>query len=293
MQSEGQEWLRHRRVANPVFNERSNKMVWDVSVEQALDLLSHWNLTSTNQTTSINTMGHDFMSIALHVISAIGFGIPMFFSTDKTASLPRPPFTNRTPEKGYSYTFAEALHFISFNITIHAAMMGGMLPAWIPKSLLAVYKKHKAVHHDFSRYLQSMIKGAQESLTMSSTASSSSRTSETRDYMTHNLLNVMVANSVNQAAGGNGKNKPLTPEELSGDVFVFMLAGHETTAQALNYAFLAMALEDDLQDWIAGKMNEETKDLPKDPREWSYEETYEKLNAAKYLMVCVNQTATK
>lgn len=69
------------------------------------------------------------------------------------------------------------------------------------------------------------------------------------------LLSAMV--SANEAAKSEvgekpvqGRPKYLTEEELWGNVFVFNLAGYETTASALSFALPYMAAYPEVQQWM-------------------------------------------
>ncbi|PCD42731.1 hypothetical protein AU210_005257 [Fusarium oxysporum f. sp. radicis-cucumerinum] len=66
--TEGDDWVRHRRITTPPFNERNSALVWDESKRQATDMLKMW---ASNPKGVVNPQS-DTMVLALHVLTAAG-----------------------------------------------------------------------------------------------------------------------------------------------------------------------------------------------------------------------------
>ena len=49
--------------------------------------------------------------------------------------------------------------------------------------------------------------------------------------------------------------KPLTVDEILGNVFVFNFAGHNTTPISLAYSMMLLVAHSDVQDWTAEELN--------------------------------------
>lgn len=73
----------------------------------------------------------------------------------------------------------------------------------------------------------------------------------------------------------------LTDEEISGNLFIFTMAGFETTANTLGFSVTLLAAHPEIQDWI----REELQTLDADPSTWSYEEVFPKCRRTLALMV--------
>ncbi|RAK74326.1 cytochrome P450 [Aspergillus fijiensis CBS 313.89] len=57
------------------------------------------------------------------------------------------------------------------------------------------------------------------------------------------------------AGSGNGSRDYLSPDEIRGNVFLFLFAGHETTANTLLYAVYLLAIFPGWQDWVGQEMD--------------------------------------
>lgn len=71
--TEGQIWKAHRRITNPPFSEKNNRLVWAEAIFQAQSMIDSWMHGGTRSRTIAN-IGEDSMRLALHVISRAGFG---------------------------------------------------------------------------------------------------------------------------------------------------------------------------------------------------------------------------
>ena len=101
MTTEGQEWVRHRRLTAAIFNERNNKLVWNETRRQAEDMTQIWAASPHGFTNP----GRDSMLLALHVLTGAGLGKSYKFGDGL-----------RTPAAGHNMTYADALGIILGNI---------------------------------------------------------------------------------------------------------------------------------------------------------------------------------
>ena len=77
--------------------------------------------------------------------------------------------------------------------------------------------------------------------------------------------------------------KPLSIDEILGNVFVFNFAGHDTTAISLAYSMLLLVAHPEIQDWIAEELNFY---LDSDESEtWSYEVVFPRLKRCLAVLV--------
>lgn len=73
--SEGAEWRRHRRIANPSFNESNNRLVWDTSIETIVGFFDKWKGKGA---VTVNDVGEWTEQVALMVFCSAGKG-PLLF----------------------------------------------------------------------------------------------------------------------------------------------------------------------------------------------------------------------
>jgi len=68
----------------------------------------------------------------------------------------------------------------------------------------------------------------------------------------------------------------LTEEGTIGNIFIFALAGLETTG-TLQYAVLLLAVHPEIQEWLYQDIKEVLDGESADPTEWDYNKVYPKL----------------
>jgi len=197
---------------------------------------------------------NSLMSLTMHTVAGAAYGIPMSFSGGESVERPgrgKDLFTDgATPPTGFTYTFRQALSFIAGDIIRHV-LITTRLPSWLPIPFLRPYQR---AHKDFTGYLHAL----------TTRAGTSGR---------NTLLDLLVS------ADG------LSSEELTGNLFIFTLAGQETTAQTLNFAFLMLALNPEAQEWVFANVDAVLKDQPRNTSEWKYPEVFPRLLAPLCLMV--------
>ncbi|CCX04780.1 Similar to Probable cytochrome P450 313a1; acc. no. Q9VFJ0 [Pyronema omphalodes CBS 100304] len=148
--------------------------------------------------------------------------------------------------------FHSVLNFVTGNLPMHA-LATSTFPSWFLKRFL---KQHWNAWEDFGGYLRSLIHKA--------------RTRERGESERRDLLELLVR-------GGNNEKEGLTTEELTGNLFIFTVAGHETSAQTLHFALVSLALEQEAQEWAAEGVKEALQGEDEDSGNWKYEEVYPKL----------------
>ncbi|KZV97741.1 cytochrome P450 [Exidia glandulosa HHB12029] len=146
--------------------------------------------------------------IALFVIGVAGFGRQV--SWDADTAIP----------KGHVMPFKEALNVASLNLRVPM-----LLPRWATQ-LRASWAHAALAFDDLNVYMKEMIRQRRDAVVR-----------EERFDLFSGLLE----------AADDSKDQ-LTDEELIGNVFVFLIAGHETTAHTLAFTFGLLALYQDEQE---------------------------------------------
>ena len=135
------------------------------------------------------------MKLALHVITAAGYG----YQFDWEASGEIPP--------GHELSFKDSIHVTLDNLVTLIA---------VPSSLLNLpiehLRKTKQAYQEFGKYLQDLIKVGRNR-----------RNTKIEDS---SILGELISHSSDTVPS---KDRPLRDDEIIGNAFIFLLAGHETT----------------------------------------------------------------
>ncbi|EPQ50621.1 cytochrome P450 [Gloeophyllum trabeum ATCC 11539] len=203
---------RHRRVAGSAFNGDTYNMVMQETANLYYEMMEceDWSTSPTVTITAINGYMSKF---TLGVISRCGFGIPF-------------PWKGSTKVDGM--TFYEALIVVAKSSIVRIAT-----PRWAYK--LPIRKLHdvEKAFSTLSVFMDDLIRTRKEEFAHDDVAS------KTRQ----DLFTKLVAAS----GSANEKNK-LDDQELIGNVFTFLFAGHETTSHSLSAILAMLALHPEEQD---------------------------------------------
>jgi cytochrome P450 len=197
------------------------------------------------------------MKLALHVLTSAGFGKTYDFDIGAT----------RVPEN-HELSYRDALAGIlkDMLIAIIAANVKG--PLWmLPKS----WRNMKLCQSEFKQYMVEMAEEQRNAMKNDNQSSSQD-----------NLMSALVR--ANEVSRGEGKERySLTDDEIYGNLFIWNLAGHDTTATTLAYTFTLLSAHREVQDWISEEINAVLGDTS--PDEWDYEATFPKLKRCLAVMV--------
>lgn len=247
----GSDWQRHRKITAQAFNDRSMRYVWEESIERAKEATE--SLEGASRT--ISAIRSDFEVLAMHVLAAVAFGQDIDLS--------------RIPP-GHRETLMASLGFILKHIFISIVFAGVHAPDFLLPKVLRHLKLSIA---EFRLYME-------ESVLRSMQSHSSSKENKRASL----LESMVTANhaertQTSQAQAQGSRPSFLTDSELYGNLFVFNLAGFETTASTLSFALPYLALHPEIQAWVTEEI-----DAHYSTQQSSYEETYPKLVRCLALM---------
>ena len=90
-------------------------------------------------------------------------------------------------------------------------------------------------------------------------------------------------NNISLAPGKTREVRPLSVDEVLGNIFVFNFAGHDTTAISLAYAVLLLVAHPQVQDWITAELQHV---LPSaNSEDWDYNEAFPRLQRCLAVLV--------
>ncbi|KAG1808691.1 cytochrome P450 [Suillus subaureus] len=209
--SEGNEWKRYRKIVAPAFSERNNRLVWDTTTQIMLDLFDI--MWAGQEEVVVNHSVDLTLPIALFVIGAAGFGRPISWKDDAVVPL------------GHQLTFKDALHTVTQELTLKL-----LVPRWA-MGLTKRFRRARLAFDELHQYLTEMIHER--------------RGSQHEGNNNDLLSSLLSANDDDNLSKGEVK---LSNSELIGNIFIFLVAGHETTAHTLSFAFALLALHPDKQE---------------------------------------------
>ncbi|KAI9045920.1 cytochrome P450 [Aspergillus affinis] len=265
---EGKEWQHHRRHTATTFNEKNNALVWKEAIHQTTQMIEHWQETSPTATERdflVERTREDGLKLTLNILSGAGFGVPIPFKPVQQGrgSDSEDIFKDSsTPPAGFDYTFSAAIAYVSIKI-ITVILAYKMIPRRLPRQLVPSFLREKiAAYRDLDAYLHKLVVKSKASVQHS-------------DENAGNLVHGML---LSQMRGDqDGGDKGLTDVEIMGNMFIFAIAGHETTATTFRYALLLLALHQDVQDWLYEGVLEATRDEPVEVSDWDHDRLFPKL----------------
>ncbi|KAG9559959.1 putative P450 monooxygenase, partial [Aureobasidium melanogenum] len=250
--TEGSIWRHHRKVTSPPFTEKNNHLVWQESLHQARGLVDSFLDKDSEKDIAAATM-----RLSLHVISFAGFGRRLLWPHEELKENGK---VGVVPE-GHTMTYKDALSTLLHNII---AVM--LLPKWFLAN--SPIKQNKIAYESFiewGKYMREMYQDKKAEVKAGAKG-------EGMD-----LMGALVSGAGIKANLDPEKADAqlLTDSEILGNAFVFILAGHETTANTLHFAMLYLAMnwstQEMLQKDIDGIFGDRTID------QWDYEQDMPKL----------------
>jgi cytochrome P450 len=235
----GVDWQRHRKIVSGAFNEATMKKVWIESIRRAKEL------DFSNPIRTLAGIRSTFDIMAMHILGAAGF--------DHNSGLTQVP-------PGHRESLMGCLGFILQNIILTVIFNGLAAPDFLlPKTL----RQLKVSVAEFRMYMEeAVLRQMQQSKVAS----------EPRASLLAAMVNANESEK-QQLQEKTGRPSYLTESELYGNIFVFNLAGYETTASSFAFALAYLAAYPEMQDWVA----EEIDKVYAHDTNKAYEELYHRL----------------
>ena len=238
--------------------------MWDEAIRQANDMLQSWMSYDMN---GLNCTPDDTRTLALHVLAYAAFQKSYPFKSAVRENVVDQPLTYRD----------------SLSIILKNALVIMILPVkafdipFLPAKWTQI---GRAVAH-FRKYMLSQLADEKRLIAEGEPGSGT---------LMSNL--VRASDEVSQPKKGTQKLerpgeasnlKPLTTDEILGNIFVYNFAGHDTTAVSLAYSMLLLVAHPEVQQWIAEELD---FFLTNEDREtWTYEEVFPKLRRCLAVLV--------
>ncbi|OCT52974.1 putative P450 monooxygenase [Cladophialophora carrionii] len=262
--TEGPIWRQHRKATSPPFTEKNNHLVWTESLDQASAMLSSWVGPDGKGDITVDRVMDDTMRLSLYVISRAGFGKKLQWpSADAKADVDanyvdKSKIHNEESDRdrGHSMSYTYAIHCLLDNILFQF-----LVPRWLLRHFpSANFRKADEAYNEWGNYMREAVASKKKDLEASA--------DETKDQM--DLLAQLVKGQVaSEKNKGNSKDVPLTDSEVLGNMFVLILAGHETAANSIHFSLLYLALYPKSQRATQKDLDRIFQGKP--PSEWDYD----------------------
>lgn len=234
-------------------------------MKQTRLLLASWAQSSSRE------LQLDVNALTLAVISLAGFGKPVRWSSkseDDSKDVPQ----------GYKLSFLRAINDTTANMI---AIL--LLPAWL--MVLTPLSKAALAHSQLDKYMRELIRSEEMNISKDQNHESAAARG--------NLLTSLLRSSANEATSTktSGRKVAFTEDEVMGNLFIYLLAGYETTANAIVYGLITLALRQDIQDKVIEEIVQVHAQAAKEGRaEPTYAEDFEKLQYTYGFMVKILPT---
>jgi cytochrome P450 len=257
--SNGDDWVRHRKLTAPCFSERASATVWSESLQQSEILLGQW---LSHKDKKMNTMVEDTSTLALNVISSVAF-------ENDEINKPNPRHTlslRDTLETVISTSISPAME--SVLPWLKSSELQMLLPTKIKKLLVAM--------KEFRQYSDETI------------ARERAKENTVGENKMPTLISTLINANDEIKSDKDGVTKTrLSDIELRGNIFIFIGAGLEPTAITLSYALALLAIHPDIQAWVQEELDDMIKANGDDAMD--YTSVFPKLKRVMAIMVSVNK----
>ena len=247
--SEGAQWRHHRKATGFAFTESTNRLVWKETLEQSGDMLHTW----ITRDEVIPSVAPDTMRLSLHVMSRAALGQRMAWPKP-SLGVGEEASQNTSIAAGHTVHFTDCLIFLLKNILY---LM--IFPHWILKnSPRKTMRETYSAYREFGLYMQEMVDSKR-----------STKSSSTTNNSTATDLISQLAKQDSSSTNERHNSSALTDSEVIGNLFVFIIAGHETSASSIHFCLIMLALNPSIQRRVQQELDAILGTRPAST--WSYD----------------------
>ncbi|KAI1812284.1 putative cytochrome P450 oxidoreductase [Poronia punctata] len=250
--AEGSTYSFHVRMVAPSFGDNTgvNELVWQETSRQTELLLDRWTKkTPKNLDTDIN-------ALTLAIISLAGFGKRLESVEEQEQDIP----------PGYRVSFLTALRN-----TTRFILPILLFPMWL-LDFMPWYSEASLAKGQLDKYLRTLIQKERAKGGGEEQDNNNNNRTDLDLVSRANLLHAVVhavegeegrehlqQTNKNGGGKGNGRRKEkkhgFTEDEVMGNLFIYMLAGYETTANSIQYGLLVLAANPDIQSKVTAEID--------------------------------------
>ncbi|KAL8712046.1 MAG: hypothetical protein Q9220_003742 [cf. Caloplaca sp. 1 TL-2023] len=301
--SEGQTWRDHRKASGGSFDERSNAVVWKESIMQAQKMIKAWGQREGNDKEGsmwVADVYPDAATTSLHVISRGGFGVKLLWPWEKMEKVDEgyERFTSHVPIDGHTMTFKQSMQSILRDFI----WMGVFSKKNLERLPFKRTRKVWEGYTNLNQYLHELLdlkkaeiaKGLSEADAVDLMVPLITATGHRTDGST----------TTTNTTSPSSDPPLLTPTEILGNAFIFLFAGHETTANSITFLLTFLALNLPAQRRLqahldttvvpthkgskTGTVDSEEQQQQQQQQQQPYPQSFNALSSS-YLAACINE----
>jgi cytochrome P450 len=231
--------------------------VWDEALRQAGDMLQSWTKRGAEGTRDTVS---DTATLSLHVLTGAGFGISYAYGKGV-----------QHPPGGHTISYRDALLTILQNV---------LLLSIIPRRWMAFrfapakLRRLGQATREFQTYMAEMFSNERSQV--------STRQSESKGLLT---ALVRALEEAREPGHDEMSRQGLIDDEIFGNIFIYNLAGYETTANTIATGIVLLAAYPEWQEWLAEEIKLVFNDEETSPH-GKYDEAFPRLSRCLAVMVC-------
>ncbi|TVY23086.1 Cytochrome P450 [Lachnellula hyalina] len=247
----------HRRLTGPAFSEKNNRLVWQVALDQTQTMIQTFRGPGGEFQTTQKIVS-SILRMSLEVLGRTTLGqvewTPEVFDDNPSRVSPRVENT--------TVGFIKNLEFFMANMV--SIMITKSSPWWVQYFAPILLSPEKLGAYDLLRQHMVEIIKARKHAIQSGVAGTS----------TTDLISQLIKGHDDEI-NGNPQPSRLSDSELIGNLFAFIIAGHETSANSIHFTLVYLAIHPDVQQQVQEEM--ETVFQGRPTSEWEYGSSFPKL----------------
>ncbi|KAL9082687.1 MAG: hypothetical protein Q9165_008819 [Trypethelium subeluteriae] len=210
---DGDRWRAHLGITLPPFTANNVlDLVWDETQRQVDIMAAVWSRSDAG-----SRLKHNIYSLTMNIMSHVGFGKQSEWNNGLDA----------VPH-GHTLSLVDSIYAVIMHLP-HILL----LPKWVLKQ---VAPKAYTGYVELDHYMIEFLGQEKSRLHDGSTAKEGSR---------ETLLTAVLRSNTKNPEGGT-----LTDVEVKGNLFIFLLAGYDTTANTILFCCITLALYPSIQDQV-------------------------------------------
>ncbi|KAF4633652.1 hypothetical protein G7Y89_g4461 [Cudoniella acicularis] len=223
--SDGPIWRHHRKITSPAFSERNNHLVWKETLDRTQAMLASF-VGADGQFRTVEHIARDTTRLSLEVMGRACLGEKLEWPSNIVGNNRQ---LGESCSDTVSQSFTSSLEYVALHIVSIMAIKA--LPEWIIRTILFIpCKKSLEAYDDWGRHMRSMISRKRSEIKTGFVEAAAT-----------DLIGQLVR-SQDDFVDGKSQRVALTDSEVLGNLFVFIVAGHETSANTIHFALLLLAL---------------------------------------------------
>ncbi|KAF8335234.1 cytochrome P450 [Amanita rubescens] len=212
--ADGDEWRKHRRIVGPAFNTKLYENVWAQSIVIYREMIAAEGWTDL-KVVDVAIVQRLTYNVALLVIMKCGFGFNSDWSVPSQAA-----------------DGSMSIHESSRVVTANHLIIN--FAPWLMSIPLPKFQRIRAAKERLMSFFLDEVAQRKEEM--------GGRVGSTRKSRAIDVFTMLV-----EANESDNEKSKLTIQELTGNMYIMLFAGHETTAKTLAAAIAYLAIHQDVQ----------------------------------------------